>query len=281
MSRTVVGYIRQFLNNAASASPTGSIETVTGLPIGSGANPGVFSEFSDSEALQYSNQGVVSLNILTAGSGQTPGVYNVTASAGGAVAQITVAAGGTVTAQPVITVAGGPYTDAAIPTFTLAAGGTPATFQAVIGVLYSGVYAKVQLDPAVTGNVLPGSALYWLESSSGPVVTTTIAANAPDFAGVSIDPNFGAALPYAYIQQNGKARCLFDATLTNGGTLAFGDHIALRQASAGVYKTTFDDFSALGATTAMAPNAYVGMALTTPVASSSSLVRITRYPSRY
>ena len=43
MARTVVGYISaNGLNNMASASPTGSIETVTGLPIQTGNNPGNF-----------------------------------------------------------------------------------------------------------------------------------------------------------------------------------------------------------------------------------------------
>lgn len=270
MSRTVTGYIRQYLNNSASASPTGSVETVTGLPIGTGVNPGVFSEFSDAEALQYSNPGVVSLNILTAGSGQTPGVYNVAANTGGAVAQITVAAGGTVTASPVITVAGGPYTDAAIPTFTLAAGGTPATFQAVIGVLYSGVYARVQLDPAVTGLILPGTPLYWLQTGGiNPIVTTTITGNFPDFAGVSIDPQFGAAQPYAYIQQNGKARVITKTT----GFAAYGDSVII----------SIDGlaFTGVPTTNAAVTALNVGYALGVTTVLSSGLVRITRYPSRY
>ena len=47
---------------------------------------GSFQEFNDAQALKYSSRGVNSLNILTAGSGQTPGTYTVTANAGGAVA---------------------------------------------------------------------------------------------------------------------------------------------------------------------------------------------------
>ena len=269
MSRTVVGYVRQFLNNSASASPTGSVETVTGLPIGTGSNSGSFSEFSDGEALQYSSQGVVSVNLLTAGSGQTPGTYTATASSGGAVIQYVVAGGGTITAQPTVVTPGGPYTDAAIPTFTIAAGGTPGTVQAVIGVLYSGVYAKVQLDSAVTGTILPGTPLFWLQTATGPVVTTTVSGNFPDFAGVSIDPAFGAANPYAWIQQNGKARVITKTT----GFATYGDGVII----------SIDGlaFTGVATTNATVTALNVGYALVVTTALSSGLVRITRYPSRY
>ena len=269
MARTVVGYIRQYLNNAASASPTGSVEALTGLPIATGSNPGNFTEFSDEEALQYSNQGVVGVNLLTAGSGQTPGPYTATASAGGAVIQYVVAAGGTITAQPTVLTPGGPYTDAAIPTFTIAAGGTPATVQAVIGVLYSGVYRKVQLDPAVTGLVLPGTPLYWLQTSIGQVVTTAVSGNFPDFAGVSIDPGFGAALPYAYIQQNGKTRVITKTT----GFATYGDGV--------IISTDGLAFTGVAGTNAAVTALNVGYALSVTTAGSSGLARITRYPSRY
>lgn len=273
MSRSVVGYIRQYLNNSASASPTGAVEAVTNLPIATGVNPGVFAEFSDAEALQYSNQGVIAVNILTAGSGQTNGTYTATASAGGAVIQYVVA-GGAVTSVTVLT-AGGPYTDAAIPTFTIAAGGTPGTVQAVIGVLYSGVYTRVLLDPAVTGTVAPGTALFWLQSAgSYPTVTTVDSGNNPDFAGVSIDPNFGAALPYAYIQQNGKARCLFASSGTVPTT--FGDAVQITSASTNTFNAT-----AAGNANVAITALYVGYALQAAPVSTSGLVRITRYPSRY
>lgn len=81
-----------------------------------------------------STTGVESIAIATAGSGQTPGTYVVTATGGGgagATASITVAAGGTVTAIPQVLTPGSGYTSA--PTFTLAAGGTPATFTASLG----------------------------------------------------------------------------------------------------------------------------------------------------
>lgn len=211
MARTVVGYINPFLNKMASASPTGSTEVVTGAAIGTGLDVGQYQEFSDGAVALYSSKQVVSIQILTAGSGQTPGTYTVNASAGGAQISVVVAAGGTVTAIPTI-VLGGKYTVDTVPTFTLAAGGTPATFSATLGFLYTGTYAWVQLDPAVSGAIKVGQPLYWLASSSGFVVTTVATGNYPDFAGFSIDPAFSSTLPYAWIQMNGKCKALFDAT---------------------------------------------------------------------
>lgn len=76
-------------------------------------------------------QGVNSVVIATAGTGQTPGVYTVNASAGSAVLQYTIGAGGTLTGVKILN-PGSAYT--AVPTFTLAAnGGTPGTVTATIG----------------------------------------------------------------------------------------------------------------------------------------------------
>ena len=71
--------------------------------------------------------------LLTAGSGQTPGTYQIAAAGGGgtgAIIQVVVTAAGTVTAQPTVVAKGSGYTTT--PTFTVAAGGTPATVQAVM-----------------------------------------------------------------------------------------------------------------------------------------------------
>ena len=80
---------------------------------------------------------VAYLTIFTAGSGQTPGTYTVSAvnqvgdvTGSGAQAQIVVAANGTVTDLPTILNPGQNYT--LPPTFTLAAGGTPASFITVM-----------------------------------------------------------------------------------------------------------------------------------------------------
>ena len=202
--RTVVNYVPNgFLDRGASATVTGSTDAESGLPIATGLTLGSFQEFNDAQALKYSSRGVNSVNILTAGSGQTPGTYTVTASAGGAVLQYVVAAGGTVTAQPTILTPGGPYTDAAVPTFTLPAnGGTAATVQASIGVLYSGNYMRVQLDPLTRaptsfpvsrcGGLRGRLAMWSLRPRLRPICI--------DWAGTNIDPNFGVANPYAFAQ---------------------------------------------------------------------------------
>lgn len=77
------------------------------------------------------------LTILSAGSGQTPGIYLVNAvnapgdvTGFGAQASIIVAANGTVVAAPIVTNPGQGYT--LPPSFTLTAGGTSAIFNAVL-----------------------------------------------------------------------------------------------------------------------------------------------------
>jgi hypothetical protein len=232
MARTVVGYIKQFLNTSASPSYSASVEAVTGLPIATGINVGAFEEFSDGDAAQYSSKGVNTVSILTAGSGQTPGTYTANASTGGAVIQYVIAAGGTMTAAPTVLVSGN-YPTGVAPTFTIAAGGTPATVAAAVGLLYGGTYLWAQLDPAITTPVPVGSALYWL-AGSGHIVTTinSTTTNFPDFAGVSIDPGFGALNAngqlntYAFVQLNGKA------TILVGGTAftAFGTAVGITAA---------------------------------------------------
>lgn len=157
-------------NNCNFTSPTGITDMATGQPIAAGGlNAGDYFSATNDEAasasfttngLLYSGRyrlvqvdsGATAANvktgtvgylaagkavktavILTAGSGQTPGTYPVPAnnpSGGGtgAIIQVIVAANGTVTAQPVVLQGGSNYTT--VPTFTLAAGGTPATFVA-------------------------------------------------------------------------------------------------------------------------------------------------------
>lgn len=272
--RTVVNYVPNgFLDRGASATVTGSTDAESGLPIATGLTLGSFQEFNDAQALKYSSKGVNSLNILTAGSGQTAGTYLVTANTGGAVASIVVAGGGTVTAQPTIVVPGGPYTDAAVPTFTLVSGGTPATFQASIGVLYSGNYMRVQLDPTYAGaNILPGQPLWWVEGQAGNVVTpTSVAANVLDWAGTNIDPNFGVALPYAFAQVgNGTHRVLEGstaATLTTNSVIidTTAGHTAYNAAS---FATSY-------------PYIFLGSPIATINALSTGLARITRPMTRF
>lgn len=71
------------------------------------------------------------VTVLTAGSGQTPGTYTAKASAGGAVIQYTITGAGTLLQAGVTLLNPGSYaSNASIPTFTIAAGGTPATVAA-------------------------------------------------------------------------------------------------------------------------------------------------------
>jgi hypothetical protein len=75
---------------------------------------------------------VQAATILTAGSGQTAGTYTVQGSGGTATTQATlqyvIGSAGTVISATIMN--GGNYTTPTIPTFTLAAGGTPGTVQA-------------------------------------------------------------------------------------------------------------------------------------------------------
>jgi hypothetical protein len=81
---------------------------------------------------------VAYVTVLTPGSGQTPGEYTINGTGGtgsGAQIMVTVNANGTVTLPPLVLAQGTGYTTAGLPTFTLAAGGTPATFMAVLNAI--------------------------------------------------------------------------------------------------------------------------------------------------
>jgi hypothetical protein len=158
----------QALNQANFPSPAAFTDIRTGQPVYSGGlNLGDYFDLTDQEAYNLSNIQVgrlfggryrfvgVDLNAtqanvgtglvgafvpgsqvqqavtLTPGSGQTAGSYQLQATGGGgsgAAIQVLVNAAGTVTSQPILLSAGLGYTST--PTFTLAAGGTPATFAA-------------------------------------------------------------------------------------------------------------------------------------------------------
>lgn len=124
-------------------------EVKVGYPANVGAGNGVASVVL---TWSFSTSGsVASLAIAGAGTGQTPGTYPVAATGGGgtgATASITVAGGGTVTAIPVITNPGKNYTSA--PTFTLAAGGTPATFTATLSTAGAQVASGANLSGSAT-----------------------------------------------------------------------------------------------------------------------------------
>lgn len=222
--RTTINYLQGLgkLNNASSVTAGGSAEPVTGLPISTGSNSGDFLEVTDAQALALSTNGIVGVIILTAGSAQTPGTYTLAASAGGASISVVVAAGGTVTALPTVTVPGnGAYSVIAAPTFTLAAGGTPATFAAVVGKLNAGVYQRVKLNAAVVTAAV-GQALYWLRTdTSDPYAVTNVSSTTSyDYAGTYIDSNLTAG-NYVWIQVNGRVQGLASAAGAIGQFIGF------------------------------------------------------------
>jgi hypothetical protein len=92
-------------------------------------------------------QGVTGVTIVTPGSGQTPGTYNINGVGGGgigAIVQIVISSGGIITTASV-TNAGSGYTS--VPTFPVTFGGTPGTLLATIG-----GFADTQSDLAIAGN---------------------------------------------------------------------------------------------------------------------------------
>ncbi len=96
-----------------------------------------YSLYSIIAADNGTNPTVAYLQIDDPGLGQTPGIYfvdGVAATGSGARAKIVVNAEGQVTEWPFIVNQGSGYTEGP-PTFTLAAGGTPATFTAVLNLV--------------------------------------------------------------------------------------------------------------------------------------------------
>jgi hypothetical protein len=132
---------------------TGLMELSAGNTTWVGAN--IDGDCNQNPATDYLVFGVTT---TTPGSGQTPGTYLLTASSGNGQISVVVGSGGTVTASPTITVHGRGYASSANPTFTLAAGGTPATF-------------TVQMEPYTFendggfGGISPCDAIY--EQSGG------------------------------------------------------------------------------------------------------------------
>lgn len=278
MARTVAGYVPGgYLNSAASAGPTGSVEPATGLSIATGVTLGQFQEFSDGTAKKYSNPKfgqLASIVQVTAGSGMTPGTYALTIGAppaGGTQAVGTVTVTATALTSFVFTNPGAGYI--APPTVSAATGGTPVVLASTIfNQLFAGTYMWVQLDSTITGLVPVGTPLFWLQTATGFVVTTTSTAdvNSPDFAGWSIDPNFGAALPYAWIQQNGKGFLLFGAT---GFPAAYGVVTNFVPGTA--------NFTSLAAATLTVTQSTVGYSLAIGTTGAPCLCRVTWPISRY
>jgi len=179
---------------------------------------------------------VQQVSILTAGSGQTPGSYTANASAGGAVIQYTINGSGALASVSVLN--GGTYaSNAAIPTFTIAAGGTPGT-----------VVAQMSTNPNVvtSADVSPAT----LVSARGIIL------GGPPTAADLANP------AYAWICESGMSNVLGNASI--GGGAAYGTWVesngdgTVTAASAGVFS-----------------GAMVGYALDTPQSSALFRVQLT------
>lgn len=125
--------------------------------------------------------------IVTAGSGQTPGTYTATANAGGAVIQYVINGSGALASTTVLS--GGSYlSTATIPTFTIAAGGTPGT-----------VAAEMSTNPNVITSMNNGF------DGAGTAIPRGVLLGGPPTAADLANP------AYAWIIENGVANVLGSA----------------------------------------------------------------------
>lgn len=131
--------------------------------------------------------------ILTAGSGQTQGSYTANASAGGAVIGYTINASGALATAWVIN-PGSYLSNASLPTFTIAAGGTPGTVAALLSINPDSV---TSMDIA---------------NSSGLLARGIILGGPPTAADL-------ANPAYAWIIENGKAYVNGNGTIGSGAAI--------------------------------------------------------------
>jgi hypothetical protein len=171
---------------------------------------------------------VLAILIATAGSGQTPGVYQVAGSGGGgtgAVIQVVISPAGTLLAAPTVVTAGSGYTS--IPTFTLVTGGTPGTVQA-------------------------------------QMVVNTYIVTSTDKTGVNTSQGRGVFLNsitpgnYGWIQENGIATVLQAATVTSATVGAIVTPVA---AGNGTFQATAATAAALESAFGSAVDAPIANAL--------------------
>ena len=216
------------MNSVNSTSASGQPDNMTGQPYyGDGLYPGVYFDLTNQEALDSSNlstgilyggryryvqvdsgataanvttgtvgfirsgSSVKSVVVLTQGSGQTVGTYNVAANIGsgggsGALIQVVVTASNAIS----VTVLNGGQGYVSAPTFTLATGGTVGTVVAQLGISQNIVTsADIALNPAATN------------AGIGPIHPVV-------FLNAITPSNYG------FIQESGVATCLTGATQT-------------------------------------------------------------------
>lgn len=168
--------------------------------------------------------------ILTVGSGQTAGTYQIAANAGigggsGAVLGIVVGSGGTITSVFVVSPGFG-YSS--LPTFTVAADGTPGTIAAQLN---TNMNLVTSADQVAGGFGVPIRPVVYLNS---------------------VTPG-----NYGFIQELGVATVLGNGTI---GTVVSGDYVNAVSTNAGTVTTTTQAGSPIGST--------IGRALDVPVASN-------------
>jgi hypothetical protein len=256
------------LNNANSASATGLIDPVTGQQYNTGGlEVGDYFDLTEKEAntlsvsatgtchsgryryvkidssataanvktgtVGYLRNGstVASAVILTAGSGQTAGTYQIAANAGigggsGAVLGVVVGSAGTIISVFVVNPGFG-YSS--LPTFTVAAGGTPGTIAAQLNTTPNLV---TSYDQEAAGFGVPARPVVYLNS---------------------ITPG-----NYGFIQELGVATVLGNASFT--GTATVGGAIAPKASGAGTVEAPASATAILNST--------IGLAIDLPVVSN-------------
>lgn len=201
------------VNNMNSVSPSGQTDNMTGYPYeGGGLNLGVYFDLTNDEAAtaSYTTNGLLysgryryvqvdsgataanvktgtvgymrlgstvkSVVVLTQGSGQTVGTYQIASTGGGgtgAIIQVVVASATSITAS----VVSGGYGYTSVPTFTLATGGTPGTVVAQLNstpnIVTSADVATNAVRPVVFLNsITPGNYGFIQELGTATVLAT-------------------------------------------------------------------------------------------------------------
>ena len=201
------------VNNMNSVSPSGQTDNMTGYPYeGGGLNLGDYFDLTNDEAAtaSYTTNGLLysgryryvqvdsgataanvktgtvgymrlgstvkSVVVLTQGSGQTVGTYQIASTGGGgtgAIIQVVVASATSITAS----VVSGGYGYTSVPTFTLATGGTPGTVVAQLNstpnIVTSADVATNAVRPVVFLNsITPGNYGFIQELGTATVLAT-------------------------------------------------------------------------------------------------------------
>ena len=266
------------MNSVNSTSASGQTDNMTGQPYyGDGLYPGIYADLTNQEAQLSSNltvgllyngryryvqvdSGATAANVttgtvgfirsgstvknvvvLTQGTGQTVGTYQVAANVGsgggsGAVIQVVVTASNAIT----VTVLNGGFGYVSPPTFTLATGGTPGTVVAQLGNSQNVVTsADIALNPASTN------------AGIGPVHPVV-------FLNAITPGNYG------FVQESGVATIL----TSSGATQTVSQNALLSTSSAGTLIASSASYNILNIGNVIDP-------ITTPLVNTPVKVQLT------